>query len=67
MKPRRFDYVRPDSVDEAVALLAEYGDDARILAGSLMSVTPSASAMALAMQAGVLMQLPSAMPLAPRG
>ena len=33
MKPRPFDYVRPDTVDEAVALLAEYGDDARILAG----------------------------------
>ena len=33
MKPRPFDYVRPDTVEEAVALLAEYGDDARILAG----------------------------------
>jgi 2-furoyl-CoA dehydrogenase FAD binding subunit len=33
MKPRPFDYLRPDTVDEAVALLAEYGDDARILAG----------------------------------
>jgi 2-furoyl-CoA dehydrogenase FAD binding subunit len=40
MKPRPFDYARPDSVDEAVALLAEYGDDARILAGgqSLMAM-----------------------------
>ena len=26
-------FVRPDTVDEALALLAEYGDDARILAG----------------------------------
>lgn len=33
MKPRPFDYVRPDTVDEALALLAEYGDDARVLAG----------------------------------
>ncbi len=33
MKPRPFDYVRPDTVDEAVALLAEYGDEARVLAG----------------------------------
>ncbi len=33
MKPRPFDYVRPDTADEAVALLAEHGDDARILAG----------------------------------
>ena len=33
MKPRPFDYARPDTVEEAVTLLAEYGDDARILAG----------------------------------
>jgi 2-furoyl-CoA dehydrogenase FAD binding subunit len=33
MKPRPFDYVRPDTVDEAIALLSDYGDDARILAG----------------------------------
>jgi len=40
MKPRRFDYVRPDSVDEAVAVLAEYGDTASVLAGgqSLMAM-----------------------------
>ena len=38
--PRPFDYVRPDTVDEAVALLAEHGDEARILAGgqSLMAM-----------------------------
>jgi 2-furoyl-CoA dehydrogenase FAD binding subunit len=33
MKPRPFDYVRPDTVDEALSILAEHGDDARILAG----------------------------------
>jgi 2-furoyl-CoA dehydrogenase FAD binding subunit len=33
MKPRPFDYIRPDTIEEAVTLLAEYGDDARILAG----------------------------------
>jgi 2-furoyl-CoA dehydrogenase FAD binding subunit len=33
MKPRSFDYMRPDTAEEAVALLAEYGDDARVLAG----------------------------------
>jgi 2-furoyl-CoA dehydrogenase FAD binding subunit len=40
MKPRRFDYVRPDSADEAVAVLAEYGDAASVLAGgqSLMAM-----------------------------
>src|SRR5262245_53973397 len=40
MKPRPFDYARPDTADEAIALLAEYGDDARILAGgqSLMAM-----------------------------
>jgi 2-furoyl-CoA dehydrogenase FAD binding subunit len=40
MKPRRFDYVRPDSADEAVAVLAEHGDGANVLAGgqSLMAM-----------------------------
>ena len=33
MKPRPFDYMRPDTVEEAVAILAEHGDDARVLAG----------------------------------
>ena len=33
MKPRPFDYLRPETVEEALALLAEYGDGARILAG----------------------------------
>ena len=40
MKPAAFDWVRIDAVEEACALLAEYGGDARILAGgqSLMAV-----------------------------
>jgi len=40
VKPAPFDYVRAESAEEAVALLAEYGDDARILAGgqSLMAI-----------------------------
>lgn len=40
MKPRPFDYVRPDTVAEAVAVLAEHGDAARVLAGgqSLISM-----------------------------
>jgi len=33
MKPRPFDYIRPDTIEEAVALLAEYGEGARSLAG----------------------------------
>ncbi|MET0920073.1 MAG: xanthine dehydrogenase family protein subunit M [Acidimicrobiia bacterium] len=33
MIPAAFDYARPDSLHEAIALLAEYGDDAKILAG----------------------------------
>ena len=33
MKPRPFDYVRADTIDEALDILAEHGDDARILAG----------------------------------
>jgi carbon-monoxide dehydrogenase medium subunit len=31
--PAAFDYVRADSVDHAIGLLAEYGDDAKLLAG----------------------------------
>jgi carbon-monoxide dehydrogenase medium subunit len=31
--PAAFSYARPDSIDEAVALLAEHGDDAKVLAG----------------------------------
>lgn len=40
MKPRAFDYCRPDSVDEALAVLAELGEQARIVAGgqSLMAM-----------------------------
>jgi aerobic carbon-monoxide dehydrogenase medium subunit len=33
MKPAPFEYHRPDSVDEALALLAEHGYDAKLLAG----------------------------------
>jgi 2-furoyl-CoA dehydrogenase FAD binding subunit len=33
MKPRPFDYIRPETVDEALSILAEHGEDARILAG----------------------------------
>lgn len=33
MKPAAFDYHRPASLDEALSLLAELGDDARVIAG----------------------------------
>jgi len=33
MKPPRFDYVRPESVEEALDVLAEHGDEAKVLAG----------------------------------
>ncbi|MFN8035950.1 MAG: FAD binding domain-containing protein [Acidimicrobiia bacterium] len=39
MIPAAFDYVRADSVDAAVAALAEQGDDAKLLAGG-MSLLP---------------------------
>ena len=40
MKFPAFDYASPDSLDEAVALLAAHGDDAMLLAGgqSLMPI-----------------------------
>lgn len=33
MKPQAFDYAAPTSVDEAVALLSEFGDEAKVLSG----------------------------------
>ena len=33
MKPAPFSYHRPETIDEAVSLLAEYGEDAKVLAG----------------------------------
>ena len=38
MKPAPFDYLRPAGIEEAVAVLGEAGDDARILAGGLSLV-----------------------------
>lgn len=40
MKPARFDYVRPESLDGALAALAEGGDDAKVLAGG-QSLVPA--------------------------
>jgi carbon-monoxide dehydrogenase medium subunit len=40
MIPAPFDYHRPGSLDEAIGLLARYGDDARVLAGG-MSLLPT--------------------------
>jgi carbon-monoxide dehydrogenase medium subunit len=39
MIPAAFDYHRPGSLDEAVGLLARYGDDAKVLSGG-MSLLP---------------------------
>ena len=40
MKPAPFTYVRTGTVDEALAALAEYGDDAKVLAGG-QSLVPA--------------------------
>ena len=37
MKPHRFDYHAPESLEEAAALLEQYGEDAKILAGGRAS------------------------------
>lgn len=42
MKPAPFDYHRPDTIDETVSLLAELGEDAKILAGG-QSLVPMLS------------------------
>ena len=39
MIPSPFDYLRARSADEAIAALAEHGDDAKLLAGG-MSLLP---------------------------
>ena len=39
MKPARFDYLRAESMDEALAALSEAGGDARILAGGQSLLT----------------------------
>src|SRR6266545_4978708 len=39
MLPARFDYHRPESLEEALSLLDQYGDDAKVLAGG-MSLIP---------------------------
>jgi len=40
MKPAPFEYFAPTTIDEALALLAEYGDDAKLLAGG-QSLVPT--------------------------
>ena len=40
MKPAPFEYVRPESLDEALSALAEGGDDAKVLAGG-QSLVPA--------------------------
>ena len=33
MKPALFEYIAPESVEETLEILAQYGDEAKILAG----------------------------------
>ncbi|HVG45894.1 MAG TPA: FAD binding domain-containing protein, partial [Longimicrobium sp.] len=40
MKPAPFEYFRPDTVDEALALLVEHGWEAKLLAGG-QSLVPA--------------------------
>ena len=40
MKPAPFRYERPETLEEAVALLAEHGDEAKVLAGG-QSLVPA--------------------------
>lgn len=51
MKPGKFDYYRPDTVEEALAVLGEHGDDAYVVAGgqSLMAMLNFRLAMPLAL------------------
>ena len=44
MKPAPFEYYAPTSVEEALALLAEHGYDAKVLAGGQSLIPTSGSA-----------------------
>ena len=35
MKPAAFDYYRPETIEETISLLSEYGDDSLLLSGGL--------------------------------
>jgi len=35
MKPAPFEYIAPESIEQAVAALVQYGDEAKILAGGI--------------------------------
>jgi carbon-monoxide dehydrogenase medium subunit len=39
VKPARFEYVAPRSEDEALAVLAEHGDGAEVLAGAAANLS----------------------------
>ena len=54
MKPPPFDYCCPDTLDEALALLAEHGDEAKVLAGG-QSLVPMLNLRAL--HPGVLIDI----------
>ena len=54
MKPPPFDYCCPDTLDEALALLAEHGEDAKVLAGG-QSLVPMLNLRAL--HPGVLIDI----------
>ena len=44
MKPPKFDYFAPDSIESALALIREHGGDARFLAGGSRSMKTAACA-----------------------
>jgi 2-furoyl-CoA dehydrogenase FAD binding subunit len=61
MKPAAFDYVRVDTVEEACELLAEHGDEARVLAGG-QSLMPMLNMRLV--QPGILIDISRCEPLA---
>ena len=61
MIPASFDYVRAGSADEAIAALAEHGDDAKLLAGG-MSLIPLMK-LRLATPVGARRRRPAARPV----
>lgn len=59
MKPATFDYHAPTTIDEALALLDEHGDEARVLAGGQSLVPLMAMRMSRTEQLVDLNRIPS--------
>ncbi len=61
MKPPKFDYFAPDSIESALALLTEHGEDARYLGGG-QSLVPMMNLRVAALSALIDLAISKEMP-----